>query len=162
VKEIPLTQGKVALVDDEDFEDLNAFKWHAHWNGRHFYAMRRAPRPNNKLIRMHRQIMNTPDGFDTDHCDGNGLNNRKINLRICTRNQNNCNTRKHKNNTTGFKGIILNKRVGNFQAKIGVNGKQVSLGYFQDPYKAALVYDAAAIRIYGEFARPNFPEKKVA
>jgi hypothetical protein len=155
VKEILLTHGKVALVDDKDFEELNSKKWSVHGKGRFLYAVRNSSRPNRKIIRMHRYLMNPQVGFEVDHIDMNGLNNQRSNLRICTRSQNRCNSLKPKNNTSGFKGVSFQKSNKKFQATIKLNGKQSHIGYFNTSIEAAKAYDIEAIKIYGEFARTN-------
>jgi hypothetical protein len=156
MKEIPLTQGKVALVDDEDFEELNKYKWRARKGKNTFYAKRSTKRPNQKTIEMHRQILGFPAGFQTDHRDGNGLNNQRSNLRICTISQNQHNTGKQKRNTSGYKGVCFHKNAKRFIALIMVNRKSTHLGYFNTAIEAALAYDAAAIKLHGEFAQLNF------
>jgi hypothetical protein len=153
MKEIPLTQGKVALVDDGEFEELNKYKWHVLWNGYSFYAVRSV---GKKTISMHRQIMGTPKGMDTDHRDMNTLNNQRFNLRICTGSQNMYNSGKRKNNTSGYKGVTFNKKKRKFQAQIRVPGKRFYLGLFTTPIKAAIAYDIAAKRLHGVFAQLNF------
>ena len=113
MKEIPLTQGKVALVDDEDYERLSKFKWCAQKKGNVWYAMRNSLRgelKKRKMISMHRFLMNTPEGMDTDHWDGNGLNNRVSNLRIVTRRENLQNLKNIKNKKTScFPGVRFKK-----------------------------------------------------
>jgi len=134
MKEILLTQGKVALVDDEDFESLNAFKWHAKKSHNAFYAMRNSPRINGKRhhIRMHREIINTPDGMETDHIDRNGLNNQRSNLRVVTNQQNQFNRNP--------KGYYFHKPTQKFQAQIWLNGKNIYLGLFETALEAQASY----------------------
>ena len=148
-----------ALVDDEDFEELNNVKWYALWNPhtKTFYAVRNIRVRNGKrtMISMHRIIMNTPKGMDTDHQDGDGLNNQRTNLRVCTNAQNNQNKSKYSNNITGFKGVVLHKEAKKFQAQIFVNRKHINLGLFNSLKKAALAYNEAAKKYHGEFANLN-------
>lgn len=158
MKEIPLTQGKVALVDDKDFEKLNKHKWCLTKQGNVFYAKRCTTRPVNKTIYMHREIMGFPLGLGIDHKDTDGLNNQKSNLRICAHSGNGCNRPKTKTNTSGYKGVYYFKRDNNFQAKIMLNKKSVHIGYFNNAREAAVAYDAVAAILHGEFARLNFPE----
>lgn len=110
MKEIPLTQGKVALVDDEDYELVNSLKWYAHLQSGTFYAMRHTPRTDTetrKLIGMHKFIIKTPDEFETDHIDGDGLNNQKSNLRVVTTRENQQN--QHKEKTSKYPGVSWKK-----------------------------------------------------
>jgi hypothetical protein len=159
MKEIPLTQGKVALVDDDDYDRLMAIgKWYFGCGG---YAVRSVgyKKPNGrwscKIIYMHCIIMNTPSGMDTDHSDTDKLNNQKYNLRICTRSQNKMNIRITLANSSGYKGVCWFKRGQKWKAQIMVNGKNIHLGYFTCPIEAAKVYNEAAIKYHGEFARLN-------
>ena len=134
MKEILLTQGKVASVDDEDFESLNAFNWYAQKDHNTFYAARNSPRINGKrpVIWMHRMIMNTPDGMETDHIDRNGLNNQRDNLRIVTNQQNQFNK--------NAKGYCFHKLTQKFQAQIRLNGKKIHLGLFETEFEAHAAY----------------------
>lgn len=155
MKEIKLTQGKVALVDDEDFETLNQFKWYANKIGNAFYAMRNKLDGKEKRrysVFMHRIIMNTPKSMDTDHCDRDGLNNQKSNLRICNRQQNQRNQRQKGE----FIGVSWYKYGQKWRAWITIDNKQKHLGYFEDPIVAAKARDVAAKEYFGEFANLNF------
>lgn len=127
MKEIKLSQicknnGKyVALVDDEDYEALNSFRWCAYKHGNTFYAARSIMSNGKKsTIRMHQMILR---GTGIDHIDGNGLNNQKSNLRFCTKSENAMNMRKHKNTTSIYKGVYFNKHAKKWQADITINGK---------------------------------------
>jgi hypothetical protein len=159
MREIPLTQGKIALVDDEDFKMLNKYKWIADRVDKKFYAARNGLNKNKGHVRMHRQIMNFPIGFEIDHVDGNSLNNQRANLRVCTSSQNKCNAGKQINNTTGYLGVCFYKRDGNFQADITLNKKTHFLGRFTTAIDAAKVYDIAAKKYHGKFAKTNFKEE---
>jgi hypothetical protein len=161
LKAIPLTQGYVSFVDNEDYEELSKYKWRASVqpNGR-VYAIRSQRNPLKKTqdtIFMHRVITDASRGMDVDHIDGNGLNNTRSNLRVCSRSENLRNQRLHSDNTSGFKGVSYHKRDRKWQARIRVNGKQHFLGYFDTPEAAARAYDTAALHYFGEFARLNFP-----
>lgn len=110
MKKIPLTKGQVALVDDEDYEMVSRYKWYTQDINKTLYAQRMiVTKGTGKRVTMfmHRLIMNTPQGMDTDHIDRNGLNNQKSNLRICTRTQNLLNRGMLKSNTSGYKGVYL-------------------------------------------------------
>jgi len=158
MRTIQLTQGQVAKVSDEWYEKLSQYKWHA-WRSpdrKLFYAARHSSRllGNRKLIMMHRIIANTPDGMQTDHIDGDTLNNLPDNLRICTNAQNQYNRNKYGNNTSGFKGVFASGK--KWMAQIRVGGNHIYLGTYQTPEEAAQVYDEAAIKHHGEFAKLNF------
>jgi len=155
MKRIPLTKGKFALVDDDDFERLNRHKWYASCPKWTSYAARRDS--NRKVVRMHRIIMNTPPGLFTDHINGNGLDNRKCNLRVCTLSQNNRHRRKGAGPTSSrFKGVSIRRPTNNWQAAICFNSKDINLGYFEDEIEAAKAYDAKARELFGEYALTNF------
>ena len=156
MKEISLTKGKVALVDDADYEFLSRFKWCAHAITNTFFASRR-PTKLFKHELMHRAILSPiPKGLEVDHIDGNSLNNQKSNLRPCTRSQNQWNSRLNSNNTSGVKGVSWYKKRSLWVAHIGVLGKRKTLGYFDEKEAAALAYDNAARSLFGEFAKTNY------
>lgn len=148
MKKIPLTRGMFALVDDEDYEFLSQWKWFCDSNN---YAARGC----KERILMHRLINKTPEGLDTDHINGNRLDNRRSNLRSAHRWQNAVNRPRQSNNTSGFKGVSLHKRNGKWQAWVIQNKIQYHLGYFQTKYDAAAAVDREALKRTGEFARLN-------
>jgi len=153
-KQIELTQGKIALVDDADYKWLMQWKWSACTNtvSRTWYVVRRE---QHKTIAMHRQIMECPEGKVVDHINGNGWDNRRCNLRVCTHKQNNCNSRLYSNNTSGYKGVYLNSSTGRYVARISPDKQHISLGKFRTPEQAAVVYNMAAVTFFGEFASLN-------
>ncbi len=162
MRKIPLTQGQVALVDDSDFEFLSQWKWHAlKQRTGNFYAVRNSPWKKRKhfLILMHREILGLKreDKRQGDHKDHNTLNNRLGNLRICTRQQNAMNQKSHSDSTSQFSGVSWYKSYKKWVASIRLAGKLKHLGYFSVEKNAALAYDMAAIREFGEFAHLNFP-----
>ena len=158
MKNIPLTQGQFALVDDEDFEWLSQWKWQAQKARKTFYAKRDSWSGGIKTtVFMHRVIEGTSHSLDTDHRDGNGLNNQKSNLRSCTGQQNRCNRGVQKNNTSGYKGVSWKSSRGKWEVKISSNRKEIFIGRFTDIVDAARAYDEAARKLHGEFANLNLP-----
>lgn len=155
MKEIKLTQGKVALVDDEDYEYLNQWFWQAHKHRNTCYAVRSEKIFNGKRpgIKMHRVILNTPSELQVDHKDHNGLNNQKYNLRNCTNSQNKMNVLPMSN--TGYLGVYYQNNL--IRAKIRIQKKSIHLGCFKTIEDAANAYDEAALKYFGEFANLNFP-----
>lgn len=163
MKTIPLTQGKVAVVDDEDFELLSQHKWTAQLTRGAWYAMRGVWTGTKvRRVYMARVIMGEPAGCDVDHRNGDGLLNTRENLRVVSRSQNCQNRRFSRNLKRGlFKGITL-RNTGKWMAQIrvpveGERGRVKNLGSFADPVAAARAYDAAARLYFGEFAAANFP-----
>jgi hypothetical protein len=163
MKEIRLSQqgknkGKyVALVDDEDYEYLNQWRWNAKETGSGHYAMSfEFINGKQKNIRMHRLLMNTPTDMDVDHIDHNGLNNQKSNLRNCTKSQNSMNTSPC--GVSGYLGVSIRTGTTKYFAQIKVNKKTLFLGMFDDPKEAARVRDKAAIKHFGKFANLNFKD----
>lgn len=160
MKKITLTQGKFALVNDEDFNYLNQWKWNARFDPdiNNFYALRNSKRVNGlqTTIRMHRLIMNAPKGMVVDHINHNTLDNRKENLRICTNAENHWNMKVYKNSKSGYKGVHWSNRSRKWLAVIVKNGKHKYLGSFTDKKSAAMTYNDAAIRQYGNHAYLNF------
>lgn len=155
-KRIPLTQGKFAIVDDADFEWLNQYKWCAHKVGKSWYAVGWLYYQNRKRqVGIHQLILNTPADMQSDHRNGDGLDNRRSNLRICTSSQNLGNSRKSKRRTSQFKGVYWERARRKWHVEIKVLGKRRHLGRFDDELEAAATYDTAARELFGEFARPN-------
>lgn len=146
MKQITVTHGKVTLVDDEDFDYLNQYKWHCNKG----YVSRTG---NNKHLRMHRVIMHVQGDLQVDHIDGNPLNNQKNNLRICTSSQNNKNKKTPHTNTSGFRGVSYHVSNKKWQSQIQVDGKQIHLGYFKTPEEASISYEDFAKKTFGSFLR---------
>jgi hypothetical protein len=157
---IPLTQGKYALVDPEDYERLAKYKWHANKGNRTYYAMRWIPskKPGRYApLYMHRQVLNYSDAPFIDHINHNGLDNRKTNIRPATRAQNNYNRQKYANNSySKYKGVSFKRKGQKWFAQIGLNNKMMFLGYFKNEIEAAKEYDKAARKYHGKFASLNF------
>ena len=155
MKEILLSQGKITIVDDEDYEWLMQWKWSYDCG----YATRKKWNPDTKKftnIKMHRLIMKTPIDMFTDHINGEPLDNRKENLRICTQAENNRNRKAVKNHE--YAGISYEKRIKRWRARVRLNKKNINLGCFLTAAEAAHAYDNAARIVYGEFARINYRE----
>lgn len=157
MKEIQLINGGVTLVSDEDYEYLMNWKWRRIDSTSTSYVVRRGA--NTHRVHMHRVIMKPPSDMVVDHINGNGLDNRRENLRVCTTRENVQNKRMPVHNTVGYKGVTRHHS-GKYQAQITVNGKHKNLGIYSDPLEAAHVYDNAAIKYFGEFARINFPSEQ--
>jgi hypothetical protein len=155
MKEIKLSQGLFALVDDEDFEPMLEHYWHAvnGGSGNKYAARKVRVDGKTQVIFMHKVLARTPPGMLTDHINGNTLDNRKANLRMCNRWENARNRRVHKNSKHGFKGVHA---AGNrFQAVIRVDRKLMHLGTFKTAGEAALKYNEAARELFGDFCRLN-------
>lgn len=163
MKEIQLTKGKVAIVDHQDFETISKYKWHANKRGDLWYA---SAYINKKITKMHRLIMDCKlfDKQIVDHIDGNGLNNQRINLRICTHSDNMKNRCSSKNGTSKYLGVCFYLKTsgkGNiakyptYRAELQKNGKRMFVKDFKDEIEAAKAYNEAAIKYHGEFARLN-------
>lgn len=156
MKEIKLTQGKVALVDDEDFERVNQFKWYARKDSKSttiFYAVRGAYK---KCILLHRFIMDLNDSKKkVDHINHNGLDNRKNNLRACSSFENARNRNISMHSKTGFKGVSFLTVKGKYLASIKINNKSIHIGLFNSPIEAAKAYNAKALELHKEFAYLN-------
>jgi hypothetical protein len=156
MKEIPLTNGQIALVDDGDYERVRRITWCASPAKYTTYARSTGTRETGgKSVKLHRFILNAPTGMDVDHRDQNGLNCQRRNLRVCSRAQNSMN-RRTQNHSSDYKGVTLLRRWSKWRATIKVDGKKIHIGYFSNPKAAAQAYDAKARELFGEFARTNF------
>lgn len=158
------------LLDQEDWDKVKDYKWYLSKDG---YVRTKIKDPKGRTrikngyvcamcvdVNMHRLIMNTPKGWCTDHINGNKIDNRKSNLRICTTKQNARNRKPHYNNKSGYKGVSPSGNRGKpWRAKIYLDGKTEYLGNFHTPEEAARVYDTRAKEEWGEFAYLNFPHE---
>lgn len=154
---IPLSQGKFALIDASDYDFLIQRKWRCQKNYNNFYAagFQYIGKYKYKKIYMHRLILNTPEDMHVDHINMDGLDNRRCNLRLVTKSQNMMNGNSHRGSSSSYKGVSWYKRKQKWQAKIQVNGRQIFLEYFTSETEAALAYNTAALKYFGEYARLN-------
>lgn len=150
MKEIKLTKGFIALVDDEDYDYLNHWKWYVYIDRTYRYAIRTESK-SRKRIKMHRVILNAPDHLLVDHIDHNGLNNQRYNIRLCTNSQNQWNMKGRRN---GFKGVSAEKYC--FRASIKYQQRTIHLGSFKTEKEAGMAYDQKAKELFGDFALLNF------
>ena len=152
MKTIQLTKGKIALVDDDDFELVSRWKWRPGGRG----GCRAVTGKSPNLIHMSHVILGVPSEILIDHANRDPMDNRRENLRVCTVTQNLHNRDLQANSTSGYKGVTRDpQRKGKWVARISVNGKRKWLGRFDFPEDAARAYDVAACELYGEFARTN-------
>ena len=152
---IPLTRGYEAIIDADDVPLVSAFNWTADVNQWTVYATRwdRLADGKQRATKLHRFILTAPDGMVVDHINGDGLDNRRANLRLATSAGNAHNRRINKNNLSGFKGVRWNKAAQKWQAQIALGGKDHYLGLFDAPEAAHAAYVEAATRLHGDFAK---------
>jgi len=155
---IPLTQGQNAIVDAEDYDRVRRHKWCLSRTGHQLYAQRRY---RGKTLRMHQFIMNPPKGMVVDHIDGNGLNNRRCNLRICKQQQNIWNRRKKSRRASSrYIGVYrYTHRPDRWFARVQCDGDKMHLGPFDTEIEAARARDRKAVERFGEYAQLNLPEE---
>lgn len=160
MREIQLNNGAVALVDEGDYLLVSGYQWYLTPYG---YAITGSRRDDGRqtTLPMHRLIMKPTERIVVDHINGDGLDNRRCNLRLASYSQNGQNRRNQQNNKSGFKGVGWSKRNRKWQAYIQINSRQLHLGYFDNPITAALAYDRASAEHHGEFARPNFSRESL-
>jgi hypothetical protein len=156
VRSIPLDKGLFSIIDESDYEKISKYKYRAARSKGRWYALRDE---GKKTIYMHQDILGKKEGFEPDHKNGNGLDNRRSNLRFVTHQQNLQNQKKRGIACSSkYKGVTRHIG-GKYQARIKAGGKQLHLGLFIDEVDAARAYDKAAIEHFGEFANVNFPEE---
>jgi hypothetical protein len=157
-RKIYLDEGKWTILDPDDYYLFARFKWCLSGGRGKLYAVRgqMISPADSKMVRLHRLIMNAPDGLVVDHINGDSLDNRRANLRLVTHLQNHWNRRKKKNTTSLFNGVCFHKEKRKWTAYIDVAGKRIYLGSFDFEVDAAKTYDEAAKKYRGEFARLNF------
>ncbi len=156
MRTVPLSQGYKAIVDDDVFDAVSCHKWHVELvNGNPKYAQARLP--DGTKIRLHRFVMGCTvgDGIVVDHRNGDGLDNRKTNLRACTQSQNCMNSRRRSHAAASLKGMVWNKARQKWEARIVYKKRQRYLGIFATEEDAAIAYDVAAQLLFGEFALLN-------
>lgn len=139
---------KKIIVNVNDFDFLSKYNWWA-------YSGSALGNVNGQKVYMHRLIVNAPKNLVVDHINHDRLDNRRENLRLCTKNENKWNTQRHKNNQSGFKGVSWNKNSEKWESRIRVNGNKLHLGYSANPINCALAYNLAAKELFGEYALLN-------
>lgn len=161
MREIPLSRGKVALVDDADYEWLNQWKWYANQYGRTFYAVRSVRREDGSWTTqyMHALIAGTPAGFETAHINGDGLDNRRSNLLSGTTAANQHGFRRRdRRNKSGFRGVSWNKEMQKWQVHMQHEGHRIYLGLFKVKENAASAFDIKARELGWPEEGMNFPK----
>ncbi len=162
---IPLTRGKAATIDSDDYLRVAGYQWRANKarGGHIYYAMANLPRREGRrsCVLLHRIVANAPDEVEIDHIDGDGLNCRRNNLRRATRQQNACNRRRRRNFASRFKGVLRAETRNRWIAKIRANNRAYYLGTFDSQEEAARAYSDAAIELHGEFAQSSSPPEGI-
>ena len=156
MRQILLTNGEYAIVDDDAPEVVFNLRWHKSTRGYAIFSTSHSHHGNKVVFRMHRVIMNAPPGTEVDHINGNPLDNRRENLRLASHRENAANQVKQRvKRSSRYKGVTYYKRDGNWQAKIHKGGVTHHLGYFNDEVDAARAYNTAARGLFGTFAHVN-------
>lgn len=150
MKQISLTQNKIAIVDNEDYEWLNNWKWHYRpdgYAGTYIHTTK-----GSRVLLMHRLIMDAPKGRGIDHINHDKLDNRRVNLRFCNQSQNMANRVESVNSLSGYKGVIWDNHANKWRVTIGYNYNRIYLGLYEDVELAKTIYRSVARRLFGEFA----------
>lgn len=155
MKEIPLRNGGVATVDDEDYEALSRHNWRWLKTGNRVYVARYGlnEQKSSRIFYMHREIMRPAKGQCVDHVNGDSFDNRRANLRFATYAENARNCKVYKNNTTGYKGV--QRRGRGFSVEIQYNRKRLTAPGFDTAEEAAAFYNDVTGKLFGDYARPN-------
>lgn len=152
-KEIQLGSGQIVIVDEADYDWLSRYNWTR--SGPKIGKNYATSTVEKKRVYMHRLILGAKTGEQVDHINGDALDNRRANLRLCTKQQNTANSGLPSTNTSGLKGASFDRTKNRWASRIGVNGKYLHLGRFKTKEEAALAYDKAAVEHFGEFALTN-------
>jgi len=155
---IRLRGGAMTYLDDADYDRAQAYRWHKTSNG--YVAGSVVEQGARKRVYLHRWLLDAQPGQLVDHIDGNPLNNRRSNLRLATRSQNQANRRRNRSSRSRYKGVTWHTRQQRWMARLQVNGRRITIGYYADPLQAAYEYDAFARTYFGEYARVNFPPRR--
>lgn len=158
MREISLKNGRIAIIDDEDYEIVSQYRWYLLKGKNTEYACHKKTENAISLptILMHRLVMNAPKGSQIDHINGDGLDNRKCNLRFCSHQENSRNSPKNWRGTSKYKGVGLCKRRKKWRARIKLNNKQVEIGCYNTEIEAATAYNMVALANFRQFARLNY------
>ena len=157
MKKIPLTFSKFAVIDRSDYDLVSKYKWHLQIDTYTSYA---ASKINGKIIKLHRFIMDCPPLLEVDHKNGNGLDNRRCNLRVCTKSQNQLRRQIYRKTSSRYRGVSWCKNNKKWRVQARISGKKFSIGYFHNEIAAAKKYNEIAIKHHGDFAYLNFKKPK--
>jgi AP2 domain/HNH endonuclease len=159
---IPLNHRKHALIDAEDAPLITPYRWYASYDGERWIAARGERLGHGvgapvRTIYLHRVLIDAPPEMGVTHLNGDTLDNRNANLRLCTRSERGAKRRRNLNNTSGYRGVSYDAHSGLWRAVVRSHGLYVSAGYFKTPEEAARAYDTTASELFGEFAYRNLP-----
>jgi hypothetical protein len=157
---IPVTQGKATIIDRADYDAVRKYKWYAHSNGSGNYYVKRNGGKDG-VIGLANSLMNPPEGLIVDHINGDGLDNRRENLRICTHAENMRNRRKLKQGRSQYKGVRLEPS-GRWRAVIKYEGEMIHIGCFDTENQAAIAYNEKAVILFGKYAHLNIIKQAIS